>query len=435
MSKARNLSLLLAGFAVLTILPMFLTPNLMNAVIKMMIAALFALAFALAMGQAGMLSFGHAAYYGLGAFAALHVMRAVEAKLLYFPTPLIPLAGAAVGFLFGIVFGWFATQRARVYFSMVTLALAELLFTLAPTWNSVFGGESGISTMRGASWGLSFGPDSHVYYLTLAWFSLCAWCMWAFTRSPLGRLALALRENEHRVRFLGFDTHLARTLIFAISCLFTGVAGALLAIANEATNYTIFAAQASATVVLQTFIGGAGTFFGPALGAAIMTFFARVTSDLTRSWLLYQGLIFVLVMLFAPEGLGGLVALHARKLKAGGWRHLVLPYLICLVVGILLVAGLVFVVESIHVVMTDAYFAKRTAAKGAWVPYQLFGRTFEPTAITTWAIPILLLAAGSGLLPVARRMTARAWLLATQDQAPGGAIVTMPATAKHGATA
>ena len=93
----------------------------------MMIAALFALAFTLAMGQAGMLSFGHAAYYGLGAFAALHLMRAVEQKLFGFPTPLIPLAGALAGFVFGLAFGWFATQRTGVYFSMVTLALAELL--------------------------------------------------------------------------------------------------------------------------------------------------------------------------------------------------------------------------------------------------------------------------------------------------------------------
>ena len=128
----------------------------------------------------------------------------------------------------------------------------------------------------------------------------------------MGRLALAIRDNEHRVRFLGFNTHGAQTLIFAISAMFTGVAGALLAIANEATNYTIFSAQASANVVLQTFIGGAGTFFGPALGAAVMTFFARVTSDLTRSWLLYQGLIFVIVMLFVPDGIGGLISSHAR---------------------------------------------------------------------------------------------------------------------------
>src|SRR5215471_16305029 len=173
------------GLAFLAMLPMFLSPNMLAASITMMIAALFALAFTLAMGQAGMLSFGHAAYYGLGAFAALHLMRAVEMKLFFFPTPLVPIAGAAIGFLFGAVFGWLATQRTGVYFAMVTLALAELLYTVAPTWNSVFGGESGISTMRGASWGLSFGPDSHVYYLTLAWFVISAWCMWAFTKSPL----------------------------------------------------------------------------------------------------------------------------------------------------------------------------------------------------------------------------------------------------------
>lgn len=429
MSQTKNIILVVAGLALLAILPLFLSPNLLNAVIKMMIAALFALAFTLAMGQAGMLSFGHAAYYGLGAFAALHLMMAVEKKLIGFPTPLIPLAGACVGFLFGIVFGWFATQRTGVYFSMVTLALAELLFTLAPTWNSVFGGESGISTIRGASWGFSFGPDSHVYYLTLAWFAISAWCMWAFTRTPIGRLALALRDNEHRVRFLGFNTHVARTLIFAISCLFTGVAGALLAIANEATNYTIFSAQASANVVLQTFIGGAGTFFGPALGAAIMTFFARVTSDLTRSWLLYQGLIFVLVMLFAPEGLGGIVSLHARKLRAGGWRGLILPYLLCLVVGLLLIAGVVFTVESIHAVLTDGYIAQKTANKGVWPPYQLFGRSFDPMSPATWGIPIVLLALGGALLPFARRMALNAWLAATQDPAAsGGTAAKTPAT-------
>jgi branched-chain amino acid transport system permease protein len=411
----RTIVLLLAALGLLVILPLFLSPNLLNAAIKMMIAALFALAFTLAMGQAGMLSFGHAAYYGLGAFAALHLMRAVEHKLFGFPTPLIPLAGALAGFVFGLAFGWFATQRTGVYFSMVTLALAELLFTLAPTWNSVFGGESGISTIRGPSWGINFGSDADVYYLTLGWFVVSAWCMWAFTKTPVGRLALALRDNEQRVRFLGFNTHVARTLIFAISCLFTGVAGALLAIANEAANYTIFSAQASANVVLQTFIGGSGTFFGPALGAMIMTFFARITSDLTRSWLLYQGLIFVLVMLFAPQGLGGLVDLHARKVRADGWKHLVAPYLLCLAVGLLLIAGLVFVIESIHVVLTDAYLAKRTAAKGEWVPYELFGQSFEPFSALTWAIPVVLLVLGGGLLPLARRITARAWLAATRD--------------------
>lgn len=411
--NVRSVILLAAGLAALAMMPMFLSANMLSAFITMMIAALFALAFTLAMGQAGMLSFGHAAYYGLGAFAAIHIMVAVEKKLFFFPTPLIPLAGAAIGFLFGLVFGWFATQRTGVYFSMVTLALSELLYTLAPVWNTVFGAESGIQTERGPSWGFTFGPDIQVYYLTLAWFVLSAWCLWAFTRTPLGRLALALRDNEHRVRFLGFNTHVARTLIFAISCLFTGVAGALLAISKESGNYELFGPSNSANVVLQTFIGGAGTFFGPAFGAAIMTFFARVTSDLTRSWLLYQGLIFVFVMLFTPNGLGGIVSLHARRLRPGGWKHLVLPYIVCLACGIMLIAGIVFTVESLHAVLTDAYMAKRNAAKGAWVPYQLFGRSFDPLAPLTWAIPIALFVLGGLLLPLAMRLTGRAWNIAT----------------------
>src|SRR5215470_16322980 len=347
------------GVAILVMLPMFLSANMLAASITMMIAALFALAFTLAMGQAGMLSFGHAAYYGLGAFAAIHIMVAIEKKLFFFPTPLIPIAGGAIGFVFGLVFGWFATQRTSVYFSMVTLALAELLYTLAPVWNTVFGAESGIQTERGPSWGFTFGPDFEVYYLTLAWFVLSAWCLWAFGRTPLGRLALALRDNEHRVRFLGFNTHLARTLIFAISCLFAGVAGALLAISKESGNYELFGPSNSANVVLQTFIGGAGTFFGPAFGAAVMTFFARVTSDLTRSWLLYQGLIFVAVMLFMPTGIGGTIALHGRRLKAGAARQLVGPYLVGALAGVLVVLGLVFLVETTRVLLSDAYLTAR----------------------------------------------------------------------------
>ncbi len=416
----RQLALLLVGLAFLLALPAVLTPNLVNAVIKMMIAALFALSFALAMGQAGMLSFGHSAYLGLGAFAALHTMQAVEQRLFEMPTPLIPLAGAAVGLFFGMLFGWFATQRSGVYFSMVTLALAELLFTLAPTWNSVFGGESGISSIRGPSWGINFGSDVDVYYLTLAWCALSAACLWGFTRTPLGRLALALRDNEHRVRFLGFNTHVARTLIFAISCMFTGVAGALLAIATEASNYTIFSAQASANVVLQTFIGGAGTFFGPALGAALMTFFARVTSDLTRSWLLYQGLIFVMIMLFLPEGLGGVIARHARLVKRGAARQLIAPYLLGVLVGCLLLAGFVFLVEVTHVLMSDAYQAKRRSDGGAFVPFELFGFVLHPASVRTWLIPAVLLAAGGLFLPLAQKRIQHAWIAATgPPDAPG----------------
>jgi len=420
-SRAASAVVMLLALVALAALPAFASATVMNAFIKMMIAALFALSFALAMGQAGMLSFGHAAYYGLGAFASLHLMRAVELHVFWFPTPLVPLAGAAAGALSGLVFGWLATQRVGVYFAMLTFALSELLVSVAPGLNTVFGAESGISTMRSPAWGLSFGPDSQVYYLTLGWFVISAWCMWAFTKTPLGRLALALRDNEHRVRFLGFDTRLSRTLIFTISCTFAGIAGALLAMTNESANYTVFSAQVSANVVLQTFIGGAGTFFGPALGAAVMTYFARVASDLTRSWLLYQGLVFVLVMLFAPQGLGGIVSMHARKVRSGGWRHLVAPYLLALAAGALLMAGTVYTVETIHFVMSEPYRMARSSAGGAWVPYTLFGRRFDPLGVLTWAIPIAAFCLAAVLLPLARRKVASAWQLATQAPPPADA--------------
>ena len=264
--------------------------------------------------------------------------------MLAWPTPLLPLAGAAVGLFFGLVFGWLATQRTGVYFAMVTLAMAELLFTLAPTWTSVFGGESGISTMRMNSWAINFATDTGVYYLTLGLGHDLDVVPVGVHADPDGapgaraareRASGALPRLQHPRRPHGDLRHLA---------MFTGVAGALLAITNEATNYTIFSAQASANVVLQTFIGGAGTFFGPALGAAIMTFFARVMSDLTRSWLLYQGVVFVIVMLFAPDGIGGLISLHARRLRASGGPapDPALPA-VPRRRGLLLIAGVVFI--------------------------------------------------------------------------------------------
>ena len=167
--------------------------------------------------------------------------------------------------------------------------------------------------------------------------------------------------------------------------------------------------------MLQTFIGGAGTFFGPALGAASMTFFARVTSDLTRSWLLYQGLLFVLVMLFVPDGIGGLISEHSKKVKKGGYKALLLPYLLCLVTGLLLLASVVFLVESTHILLSDGYIAKTKSSGGATVPFSLFGRAFDPRSWTTWAIPAGLLVVGLALLPTAAKVTGRAWLRATQS--------------------
>ncbi|CAM3528694.1 branched-chain amino acid ABC transporter permease [Bordetella sputigena] len=307
----------LAGVVLLAALPYLLSQGLLNAAIQMLIAALFATAYNLLCGQAGMLSFGHAAYFGIGAFATVHAMNALGGEGLL-PTPLMPLAGAAGGLIFGGIAGWFATQRSGTYFAMITLAIAELVHSLAPHLKSTFGGEAGISTMRMPAWGLDFGSTTQVYYLTLFWVLLAMLLMYLYTRTPLGRLTLGLRENSHRLRFLGYNVHGLSTLVFAISAMFAGMAGGLQVLSNESANYVVFDPALSAAAVLNTYIGGVGVFLGPALGASLMTFFGYAVSDLTRSWLLYQGILFVIVMMFLPRGLAGLFVRPPRPAQASG---------------------------------------------------------------------------------------------------------------------
>ena len=396
-----SIVLLLAGVALLLALPVLLSAGLLNAAIQMLIAALFACAYSLLSGRAGMLSFGHAAYFGAGAFATVHAMNAFAGTGLL-PTPLLPLVGAGVGLLVGVGAGWFATQRAGTAFSMITLAIAELLHALAPQLKGWFGGESGISTMRMPAWGLSFGSTQEVYFLTLAWVLVCMALLYFLGATPMGRLTLGLRENPQRLKFLGYGVHGVAVSAFAISSMFSGVAGALQAINNEAANYAVFDAGVSASVVLNSYIGGVGTFLGPALGAVLMTFFGYALSDLTQSWLLYQGILFVLVMMFMPSGLAGLFGAVGRLGQRHGWA-VVLP-LVALSVGaaVLVGAGGVFVVEMAQRMFSQDYRALARAAATA-APIALFGRSWAPGAVATWCVPAALFAVGSALAWLARQ--------------------------------
>lgn len=394
-------SLLLGGVALLAALPVLLTAGLLNAAVQMLIAALFASAYGLLAGRAGMLSFGHAAYFGVGAFATVHAMNALNGAGLL-PTPLMPLVGAAAGLGFGVVAGWFATQRSGTAFAMITLAIAELLHALAPQLKSLFGGESGISVMRTPAWGLNFGSTTQVYYLTLVWVLLSLALLYFHTRTSAGRLTLGLRENSHRLRFLGYDVHRLGVSAFAISGLFSGVAGALQVLANESANYVVFEAHVSASVVLNSYIGGVGVFLGPALGAALMSFFGYAVSDATQAWLLYQGVLFVLVMMFMPEGLVGLGGAAARRVKQLGASRAPPLLLLWLLAVLLLAAGTVFLVELLQRLCSQDYRALARAAAG-WPPVTMFGQSWAAAGLATWIWPLGLLAGGGSLLAFAQR--------------------------------
>ena len=391
MKKRPSLPFLAGGIVLLAALPALLPAGLLIASNQMLIAALFASAYSLLSGRAGMLSFGHAAYFGVGVFATVHAMNAAGGAGLL-PTPLMPLIGAAAGLVVGIVAGWFATQRSGTTFAMITLAIAELLHALAPQLKGLFGGESGISTMRMPAWGLNFGSNTQVYYLTLGWVLLSLALLYFHSLTPAGRLTLGLRENSHRLRFLGYKVHGLSVSAFAISAMFSGLAGGLQALSNEAANYAVFDAGVSASVVLNSYIGGVASFFGPALGAAVMSFFGYAVSDITQSWLLYQGVLFVLVMMFLPGGLSSLV--HRRH----RWSTL-LP---AVGAALLLSAGFVFIVEMLQRLCSQDYRAMAQAA--AELPViALFGRAWSPSAVTTWAVPVALLVIGTLLALAARR--------------------------------
>ena len=243
--------LVLGGVALLAALPLLLPAGLLNASIQMLIAALFASAYSFLAGRAGMLSFGHAAYFGVGAFATVHAKNALSGSGLL-PTPLLPVVGGAAGFVVGVAAGWFATQRSGTTFAMITLAIAELLHAVAPQLKGWFGGEAGISTMRAPAWGIGFGTTPQVYALTLCWVLVSLALLYLHTLTPMGRLTLALRENEHRLRFLGYDVHGLGVSAFAISAMFSGIAGGLQAMANESANYVVLEAGTYAGVVLKS---------------------------------------------------------------------------------------------------------------------------------------------------------------------------------------
>lgn len=396
-----------AGVLLLAALPYLLTQGLLNAAIQMLIAALFASAYNLLCGQAGMLSFGHAAYFGVGAFATVHAMNALGGEGLV-PTPLMPLAGAVGGLLFGGIAGWFATKRSGTYFAMITLAIAELVHSLAPHLKGVFGGEVGVSTMRMPAWGLDFGSTTQVYYLTLAWVILAMALLFLYTRTPLGRLTVGLRENSHRLRFLGYNVHGLGTAVFAISAMFSGMAGGLQVISNESANYVLFDPSLSAAAVLNTYIGGVQVFLGPALGAALMTFFGYAVSDLTRSWLLYQGILFVLVMMFMPTGLSGLFGLARRLRERHGLGQVAGVFVLAIVGGMLLAGGAVFLVELLQRLFSQDYRALVQLSPGKpWPDIPLFDLAWQPRALLTWLVPLVLLAGGALCLWGARKRLGR----------------------------
>ena len=403
----RALYVAVGSLALLAIMPWIVPAAWVVVLSKMLIAALFALAFNLLAGQAGMLSFGHAAYFAAGTFGTLHLMQAAEAGL-GVPTPLLPLAGMLVGLVCGLVCGIFATMRSGVDFSMITLAIAALFYNLAPNLDGLFGGEGGISSFRLPWAGITFGSDTEVYYLVAAWTALATALLYFYTTTPFGRLTIALRENEQRVRFLGFNAYYSRILVFSISAMFSGLAGGLLAVTNESANYVLFETGSSAAVVLHTFIGGSGVFLGPALGAVLLTGFSHVVSDATSLVLLYQGVIFILIMVYAPQGIGGALVALKEPIMSGRWPRLVAPFGTVLAAALAATVAFVFTVELLERFFSTEHMS-RMQREQTLLPVEFAGHLWHVLSPLTWGIPVVLAIVSAALFKVGVKRSKSAW--------------------------
>src|SRR5512133_682771 len=389
---------------VMIVLPLIFTSGFTLTLLSQIgVSIIFALSYNMLLGQGGMLSFGHAVYSGLGAYFSVHALNLISKGAFYFPVTLLPLIGGLAGILFGVIFGYVTTKKSGTTFAMISLGIGEMVFACSLMFPGFFGGEAGVSTNRviGQPFlGITYGPSIQVYYLIAGWALLCMAAMFAWTQTPLGRMANAVRDNPERAEFVGYDTHMVRFLTLVISGFFAGIAGGLSCINYEIVTAENVGALRSAGVLMTTFIGGAGFFFGPVLGSIVFVTMVSAVGAMTKAWAFYLGLLFLLIVLYAPGGFASLIAMHVPVIKARLMRRLWLPYATTVATGLVLLSGLMSLVEIIY----------HYSLEGSTAPEMtLFGLSFNVNDGTPWAVALGLLVGGFVISRVAWGAVGRAW--------------------------
>ena len=280
---------------------------------RVLVFAMAAMSFNLLLGFTGIMSFGHAAYFGLGAYGCGLFLKYVTAS-----TPLAMLAGTLLGGIAGTLFGLLLVRRRGVYFAMVTIAFGQVCFYIAYKWDDFTGGYDGLRGFARAA--LDFGVfkvdiannSTAFYFFVLAVFGVAAILQALLLKSPFGRTMLAIRENERRARFLGLPIEKHIWLSFSISCFFTALAGSLYALLNNFADPLGLNYIMSGNLVMITVMGGMRAFWGPLIGAVLFVALQDYVSSMTTNWMFFVGLTFVCVVLFFPRGLMGIFQKGAR---------------------------------------------------------------------------------------------------------------------------
>ena len=369
---------------------------------QMGIAIIACLSYNILLGQGGMLSFGHAVYTGLGAFLTMHALNRIGEGLAL-PVSLLPLVGGLAGIGFAVLFGYVSTRKSGTTFAMITLGLGELVFALSLMIPEFFGGEGGVSGNRVVGpvrAGISFGPPLQVYYLIAVYTFLSVAAMFAFTRTPLGRMLNAVRDNPERVEFVGYNTRMIRYIAFILAGFFAGIAGGLGALNFEIVTAEVVGTARSGAYLLFTFLGGATFFFGPIIGGILMVLAFVLLSEFTKAWLLYLGLIFIFMVMYAPGGIASLIMMNLRLAKYGRLRQIWVSYLGLGMCALVVLTGAAVMIEMV-------YHLQLGSAVGPQL--QFLGLSFNAGDMNSWFGAVFVLLTGLGLFELLRRQFLREW--------------------------
>jgi len=395
---------------VLAVVPMLLTSSLSHTMLSQMgIAIIVCLSYNMLLGHGGMLSFGHAVYSGLGSFLAIHTLNMVTKGTLPLPVSLVPIAGGLFGALFAVILGWVTTKKAATPFAMITMGVGELVWAMSLMFPEFFGGEGGINGNRvtdSKPFGITFGPQVQLYYLIAIYTFICTALMFAFTRTPLGRMLNAVRDNPERVEFVGYNTQVVRYIAFIIAAFFAGISGGLAALNFEIVTSEVVSGYRSGAYLLFTFLGGATFFFGPIIGGVLMVLAFVLLSELTKAWLLYLGLIFLFMVMFAPGGVASLIMMNLRVAAFGFLRKLWVSYLSLFITGMVVVLGAAAMIEMI-------YHLQLNAALGDELRF--LGMTLNAKGLNSWVGSAFVMLTGVVLFELVRRQFRHDWNVIQQD--------------------
>ena len=383
---------------VLICAPLIFTSNLSGTMLAQMgIAIIACLSYNILLGQGGMLSFGHAVYTGLGSFVAIHVLNSITAGTSQIPVSLLPLVGGFAGIGFAILLGYVTTKKSGTPFAMITLGVAELVFAMSLMFSEFFGGEAGISGNRVAGptvWGISYGPQIQIYYLIAIYTFICVALMYAFTQTPLGRILNAVRDNPERVEFIGYNTQRVRYFAFIIAGFFAGISGGLGALNFEIVTSEVVGAGRSGGYLLFTFVGGATFFFGPIIGGILMVLAFVLLSELTKAWLLYLGLLFLFMVMYAPGGIASLIMMNLRVAAFGKLKQIWVSYLGLFVTAFVALIGAGAMIEMV-------YHLQLNSALGNNLKFM--GIVLNAKGVDSWFGSVFIMLTGLGLFEAMRR--------------------------------